>query len=280
MGRIPNSEKFRLSSDNDGSVSSSQSNESISSPEPSEQQEVEELDEIQNLNIDSISEDQLSTELILYRMKKIFDSENSSLVSHQQSLSSETLSKILYSHPFLNSITDNNLIVLTLLRDRCYQLYMDYLKISDKIFNDCTKRMYQNTTNLSTEYGWRLVYQMIVQHSKEITKFAEELPGFSNLYVSDFKAALNSRMCCLDGIRMNKYFTNEDCYMDLGENTRLDKKLFIRLLGEPLTAKILKYHSLLTKLNLTNQETALMLPLVLSAPGKTHFSLFKNTYIV
>ena len=99
--------------------------------------------------------------------------------------------KIFQSHDLLpkTSLTcESELVVLSLLKDRVYQLYCRHI-LDSNIINNTKERLRQKdfiseaTSDIEAYEIWIKLMETIADFSKWLTRFTRELPGFNEVYI-------------------------------------------------------------------------------------------------
>lgn len=189
--------------------------------------------------------------------------------------------KTFFTELFLNSENESFLYLLSFIRDKVYQMYIEFVKPLENNI-EYAKDLVKNNVKLfsghdsSKEEVWRCYFNNISNFAKMYVFFAKELPGFNKICTEDFSKILNDCLPVIYGIRSTKLFHDGESYL-LADHVQLTKKWIVELVGEANTDIIFSFHTKLNSLNLTNQELALLIPFVLTSPGK-FFTYFINFF--
>jgi hypothetical protein len=198
------------------------------------------------------------------------------LKQHKLLQSSNIIANTFYSNTLISLNNEDNLIVLSLVKDKIYQLLNDCFCQIEEDF-ERAKHLISNSVTVydgydaSIEEVWNAMVKTFANHAKLLVVFAKQIPGFNHLSTNDFVTAINTHLFCLFGIRSIRLFISNECFI-MVENIQLTRKWLLRLYGEMFTNKVFLFHEHMNKVDLTNREVAMLIPFVLSTPGKI-FSL-------
>ena len=115
--------------------------------------------------------------------------------------------------------------------------------------------------------------KQMVWRLKAYLPYAELLPGFDNICTNDLITTLNDSLPVIFGLLATKLFINDECYLQ-HDGIQFTKKWMIEFVGADLADGIFNFHNKINELSLTNQEIALLIPFVLTSPGK-YISIIK-----
>ena len=185
------------------------------------------------------------------------------------SKASETTNLLNNVDLFFNMDNENMLYFLTLIRDKVNNLYIDFLKpVQDKI--ELANEIIRNNINVSTapkEEAWAIFKNYLSKLAPTFVEFAKELPGLDRFCQHDFCKIVDINFPVFYGFLNTKLYINNELYLVL-ENTRIDRNAFEQFFGTLLCFSIFEFHECLNNLNLTNQETALLFPFILTSTGE------------
>lgn len=186
--------------------------------------------------------------------------------------------KTIFTDLFLNSNSENFLIVMSLIRDKVYQLYMEQIKPFEKNIQECSELVKNKTKvfkgqDATREQAWCAFMKQMIWRLKAYLPYAESLPGFDKTCTDDLITTLNDSLPVIFGLLVTKLFVDDECYLQQDE-IQFTKRWMIEFVGADLAGCIFNFHNKINELCLTNQEVALLIPFVLTSPGR-YFNLFK-----
>lgn len=164
---------------------------------------------------------------------------------------------------------DQDLLKITLLRDKVFQVYKKHIKNS-LIINNSYERLKNNDyvsskeENLSMDTFLEGVAQIISVYSKWLTRFAKELPGFGDLDEDDFKKILLSAFMPTIALQMNEFYLESNTIFITPNGIQMDKTRMDNAFGVFNSNLSFIIHSILKELNLTEKERSLFYPFILT----------------
>lgn len=190
--------------------------------------------------------------------------------------SSQLVAKSYFSDIYMNTFNENILFVLTLMRDKCYQMFVELRRPYDPFHKrmlrireqNLHKQEKQKIIEPNCEFVYEQVEKLLNFHVHVSAKYIRELPGFNRLAVEDIAIILKSRSFAIFGFRVQYLFVDNEYYMMIADNIQLNRQIMIKSFGDSFTNYIFDYHDRLNKLELTERELAVICPLILSMPGK------------
>nr|ASL70506.1 nuclear receptor [Brachionus rotundiformis] len=179
----------------------------------------------------------------------------------------------------INSILESCLepshLVFSILRDRCYQLYVQFAEKYEKQYDKALRVIRKLEAslvneNLSKVELWEYFLRETSYHTKTSFMYLKQLPGFETIKITDLTKILDLNIFILYGLRLYKLFINGEHYVIHENNVQFNRNNMYKCLGIDLTNRIMYYHARLNTLNLTSQEVSLLIPYILSST-KTDF---------
>ena len=181
--------------------------------------------------------------------------------------------KTYYTQNLINSQEENILLLLPLLRDKCYQLYNHLIspfelglenafyliKNNIKIFpgQDATREEFISS-----------VFAFNENFIRNYISYTSELPGFARICLEDLTSIHKELILVILFLCTSKYFVNDECYLMMC-NIQLTRNRICDMLGFESCEYIFSFHRFFQNLNLTSNENALLIPFILSSLGKT-----------
>lgn len=174
--------------------------------------------------------------------------------------------KTSFSEVCISNHSENNIFVLTLMKDRCYQLYkngthdfqLQYeraLKLIEKNF-DCS--IFSYTQKL--DHVWKAFCLLTSEFTRRMVSITKICPGFDKFDSNDLSTIVNDRLFVAYGLCVNKLFINDEFYAMIDPNTQLTRYWMDKLFGLSLSQKIFSYHSVLNTFRLTDGEISIIIP--------------------
>nr|ASL70623.1 nuclear receptor [Brachionus koreanus] len=186
--------------------------------------------------------------------------------------STKFLPKNLYTEKYLNCSHQNQLIVLSTLRDKVYQIYLEQtqefkeheIKARNLILNNYKPIKVEKGSNLARELGKRGIFEM-QKHAFSLSNFLEQLPGFQNLTGKDFEVVLKERFFSVHALRTANLFINNEFYFMLGD-IPMTSEIFSLLTDCRVCDLLFKFLKFFQKSKMTVHELALIVPIVQTMP--------------
>nr|ASL70619.1 nuclear receptor [Brachionus koreanus] len=182
--------------------------------------------------------------------------------------STKFLPKNLYTEKYLNCSHQNQLIVLSTLRDKAYQIYLEQtqefkeheIKARNLILNNYKPIKVEKGSYLALELKKRDKKEM-EKHASSMFKFVEQLPGFQKITKNDIQIILKRVFCSVFAIRtVNLFIENEFYYMY--DDIPMTSDIFAFITSQKIRDIHFKFYKIIQMLNLTEQEIALSVPLI------------------
>lgn len=177
-----------------------------------------------------------------------------------------------------SNANENQIIILTMLRDKAYQLYKESITEFDRdekraleLINFGYKPIKYNFTKDFMLLLKEKLLDMLKKHAMAILYLINELPGFKRLNVHDQNIIASDTFFYMLGIRSIKLFKNNDFFLmlDYENNIQCNKEVIRMVAGDSVCDLIFNVHSSLNQLDLTEQEHALLIPFFLSRPSNS-----------
>jgi len=136
--------------------------------------------------------------------------EQSTLSNYRLIESSNAMPKSLH-------LNEEEIFLTAILKDKVFQLYKKHL-LNSNLINQTTERLHKkdyidaNNENISVNEVWTGLMGIVSEHTKWLTRFARELPGFNDLIEEDFAAMIFTSTLLLYEIQINRFVTNNENY--------------------------------------------------------------------
>lgn len=158
---------------------------------------------------------------------------------------------------------------MSLIKDRVFQLYKKHILMSDLLKRTKEKLLNKDFIDstveiLNIEPLVNGLMDTISEHSKWLTRYAKELPGFNKLSLDDFMKMLSSASLLLFGIHSHQFYDNNENVSILINNYQFSKNRMNLVLGAFKTGLLFEFHFNLRRLNLSENEMSLIFPFILT----------------
>jgi hypothetical protein len=180
-----------------------------------------------------------------------------------------------FTNVYLNTYNENILFVLTLLRDKCYQMFVEarkplepsYRRALQLVRTPAHLRPPAPGNELSADKVWTLVCAMLGQHVSRLAAYCQKLPGFDRIDLTDLATIIDQHTFAAIGLINSHLFIDGENYLMLNPDVQLTRHLMQKVLGPRFVCQIFTYHDNVNALGLSVYEIAAILPLILTSPG-------------
>lgn len=171
-------------------------------------------------------------------------------------------------------LNEEEIFLTAILKDKVFQLYKKHL-LNSNLINQTTERLHKkdyidaNNENISVNEVWTGLMGIVSEHTKWLTRFARELPGFNDLIEEDFAAMIFTSTLLLYEIQINRFVTNNENYTILSNRVQMNRKRMLKLFGMFLTELVFEFHSKFKSFELSDYELCMLYPFIMcSCNGK------------
>ena len=176
-----------------------------------------------------------------------------------------------YHDLFFNMENENILFLLTIIRDKVYQLYIELIKPLEKNIEQAHELIKNKIKTfegheVTKEKAWQCHITEMKNQAQLFVTYGKSLPGFNNISSRDFTAIIGDNLAVLVGFKITKLYIKDECYYII-DHIQMCKYWQRRFFGEAILNNILDFHHKLNNLKLSNHELALMIPFVLTSTG-------------
>nr|ASL70617.1 nuclear receptor [Brachionus koreanus] len=170
----------------------------------------------------------------------------------------------------LETYLQKDRLVFAILRDRCYQLYVQYTIKYEKQYERALRVLRKLEASLVNEnlpkaVIWEYFLKETSYHTKTSLNYVKQLPAFETINSHDLIKILDYNIFLLLGLRVHMLFINGEQYMIHENNVQFNRNNMYKCFGIDLTNRIMYYHARLNTLNLSNLEICLLIPYLLSS---------------
>ena len=192
------------------------------------------------------------------------DFELQNLLKHHRIFESELLIPVTSIQP------ESELIIISVLKDKVYQLYKKHITFSNVINN--TNESFRNKSfydlsidDVEAYKIWISFMETISDFTRWLTRFAKELPGFNNMNIEDFSTMVFAAVFPLYTVQVTPFVVNDENFTVISNNLRFTKKRMILASEKVITNLLFEFHMRFQSLNLTEQELCLFYPFLLTS---------------
>lgn len=166
---------------------------------------------------------------------------------------------------------ESELIIITLLKDKVYQIYKRHI-LNSSILNATNERFKNKNLinelideNLESYEIWINFMETISEFTKWLTRFSKELPGFNKLNIEDLSSIVFASVFPLFTVQVTPFVKNNENYTIINNNIQLTRKRMIQTSEIVITDLLFEFYSRFQSLNLTEQELCLIYPFLLTS---------------
>ena len=171
---------------------------------------------------------------------------------------------------FINSNNEDYLIFISILKDKVYQLFIEFkdkLRMPFDSNRELIKKMDEkDQSHVTSEMILKRLIRSFSVFARNLTKFVRYIPGLDVLSIEDLEIILSEQVYLLHLLRYAKTFVNGECYTVL-EGIQMRRCWFEIFRGKYATDLIFEFFRVFNSLNLTERELAVFYPFVLCSPG-------------
>lgn len=153
----------------------------------------------------------------------------------------------------VNTASERSLFVLTLLKDKCFQLYKE-ITLHYKPDQERALKLIEEGVDceffgfdLPIEVLWSAFCKLVADFTRTLVQTIRQLPGFDKFDTNDVSVLINEGLFGAYGLSVAKLFINGNFYVMIGDDIQMNHFSLTRILGSKATQK----YSPITK-NYTN----------------------------
>lgn len=157
------------------------------------------------------------------------------------------------------------LVQITLLRDRAYQIYKKHI-VKSFLINNSKERLRTgnfigpNVENVTHEEIIGAAASIITSHYKWMKKYAKELPGLNRFSHEDFDLMISKTLVFTAALMVNEFVKNDESYLISPTGYQLSRRRKLKSFGEKSTQLSFLIHSKFNKLNFSEKECSIFYP--------------------
>jgi hypothetical protein len=163
------------------------------------------------------------------------------------------------------------LMVVTMLREKVFGLFLEQRLPFDDMLENARCLVANEVTSFeghdaSKEKVLNSTHEILSKHTRDYIRFIQNLPGFVDyIDVKDLIALAQDNLCLVFALKVTKLFIDNEFYIT--ENgVQLSRKWMNSLLGTNIANSVFQFHSNFNKLDLLDQELALLIPILITSP--------------
>nr|ASL70622.1 nuclear receptor [Brachionus koreanus] len=180
------------------------------------------------------------------------------------------------------SSVENGLLSVSLLRDKCYQTFLECnyefdhlhyekaLKLAEKI--ESNEPLGFDFSYMSKKDIIERFLPALQKNIKTSIDYIRKLPGFGSLNHKEFEHVVIERIFLVITLRIAKLFMNGEffLFLDLDQGIYFSRSIMNKVYGTQLTDDIFKFLEKFNQLKLTDQELSVFIPTVMSNIDKVN----------
>lgn len=197
--------------------------------------------------------------------------------------SSSIIPSTIVSQTYFTYRNEDNLALITLLKDKSYQLYNKYLKLEKSKLDyarEASKAYNKNTTKFP---GWdipldamsEIITKAFTNFRRSFSEYMKELSGFDSINEEDYNFVQNKVHSLIFIIKHSDLYIEDQLY-HVESGIQITTEWIIRLLSKEKAEMVFKFHRDFNNLKLFPNEIAVLIPTILSFPFSNYIFLINN----
>lgn len=182
--------------------------------------------------------------------------------------------KILYTDKILNCSIQNQLFILSALRDKASQIFVEQTMEFMEHEIKAQKLILSNYKPVKVEKGSNLARELrkkdtilMEKHAGSMCEFVKQLPGFQKINKTDLQVVLKEKFFSVYALRTIKLFINNEFYF-MYDDIPMTSEIFALLTSDNIRDIHFKFYSNIQIIDLSAQEIALTVPVILTMISK------------
>jgi hypothetical protein len=174
---------------------------------------------------------------------------------------------------------ENELFLISILKDKVFQLFKKHTA-SSTIINHSTE-FFKNKDYIDSSVENISVDELLIglvgsisEHSKWLTRFVKELPGFNKLNLSDFMTIVSSTSLLLFNTQQHQFFYNNENHLIISNKYQLSRERMNTLYGAFKTGLLFEYHNVIKKFKFSETELSLLYTFFLTGTNGKFINIF------
>ena len=167
---------------------------------------------------------------------------------------------------FFSNENENVLYILVIVREKVVKAYDEFLKPCE-IDESATFSNESSNKQVNPDEALCLFKDFFKESSSHLIPYIKELPGFEDFTQNDLIMLSNRHWYMLFLFKFAKLFKENEFYLILNE-IQITHDLLNNMFGNVIIDSLFEFEKILKNINLTNYETALLIPYFLTIDGK------------
>lgn len=174
--------------------------------------------------------------------------------------------------------TENELVLISILRDKVFQLYKKHIKNSSLLNNTREKLRTKDFISSSAENVQKKdillgVIGTITEFTKWLTRYAIELPDFDKIEQDDFMKMVSSAIWSSIGLQLNEFFHDNDLHYITTNGYQMSRNRMYSVFGTFNTCLFLLMHAKVKQFKFSENELSLYYPFIICSCNGTYYYL-------
>ena len=163
------------------------------------------------------------------------------------------------------SVEINDLFLMSVLKDKVYQIYKQHIKES-LLINETKKRLKNNdyidssAENVTQDDLLAGIISDLTENAKWLTNFTLNLPGFNKLEEEDFMKIVNHATAMTYGLQLNEFYYNNEFHHIIKNGYQLSQNRLNLAFGSFGAYLFIIAHAKFKELDLSENEISLLYP--------------------
>ena len=173
---------------------------------------------------------------------------------------------------FVNTKNENYLIFISLLKDKCYQLYIENLNELSWSFKENYVRI-KEVELIDTTQEWAVnemmgaIMRSFRKFAFSLINYAKQLPGIGSINDQDLEKIINTSIYLFNFLKFISCFCDNECFILYEDKYRITRKWMVFIVGEEPVNALYKFCRELNKLELNTKEMSVLYPFLLCTEG-------------
>lgn len=172
-----------------------------------------------------------------------------------------------------NNLHKTNEFGLSILRDKCFQLYQEVMTDYDWQLNRALCLIQKGVRldlfryHLMKDDVWQSYCAEIFSFTKKFIKFVQNTPGFNQFDSKDLAILIKHRLFTCYGLFLTYLVIDGDLFMMLDSKIQSSRFLMEKVYSKPVSDIIFDIHERIHSFNLTKKELAVFITWLLVSEG-------------
>ena len=167
---------------------------------------------------------------------------------------------------FFDIGNESVLYILVIVRDKVIKAYNEILMPVEIEGNVSVSNNQASNEELKVDQVWPLLRDYLKSSASYYMPYMNELPGFEDISQTDLNLLISHNLPVFLRFKFGRLFVNDELHLVLN-NIRINRGWLNQFFGEIICNYFFEFVELVDSLNLTNYETALLVPYLLTITG-------------